>query len=238
MSQRFYSAQTIVGDRALLEEAEAHHAAHVMRAKPGDLVTLFDGSGCEFAAHIARIARSTVEVEIIERREVDRELPLTLTLGVALPKGDRQRWLVEKAVELGVAEIVPLVTARSIADPGRTKLDRAVIEASKQCGRNRLMQIAPPQRWVDWAAKVAAEQAMRLFAHTVPSADNGADACAAVGGARSVAVAIGPEGGWTEDEANLANAHGWQSIGLGSRVLRVETAAIALASLISQRPSH
>ena len=119
-----------------------------MRATPGTQVTLFDGSGDEFAAAVDRVGRSEVELAILSRESINRELPFALTLGVALPKGDRQKWLVEKAVELGVARIVPLRTQRSVAQPveqALVRLRRAVIEASKQCGRNRLLQIDPPQ---------------------------------------------------------------------------------------------
>ncbi len=149
MARRCYSETPIEGDRAILDGSEAHHLLHVLRATPGMAVTLFDGSGCEFDAEVTACKRSTVELAITERREVDRELPQPLILGVALPKSDRQRWIVEKSVELGVTRLVPLVTERS-EKQGSDKLGRYVIEASKQCGRNRLMQIADPVRWSDW----------------------------------------------------------------------------------------
>ena len=96
----------------MLAGAEAHHLIHVLRAKPGLVVTLFDGGGAEYGAHVVRVGRSEVELAIDERRESDRELPVRLTLGVSLPKQERQRWLVEKAVELGVARLVPLLARR------------------------------------------------------------------------------------------------------------------------------
>src|SRR5689334_9580454 len=112
MSERFFVTTPIAAERVKLEGPEAHHLSHVMRAKVGDRVALFDGSGCEFDAQIESIGKSVVELSVVERREVDRESAVRLTLAVALPKGDRQQWLVEKAVELGVASIVPLVTER------------------------------------------------------------------------------------------------------------------------------
>ena len=129
-----------------------------MRATPGTQVTLFDGGGDEFSATVAQLRRSDVELSILSRESIDRELPFDLTLGVALPKGDRQKWLVEKAVELGVTRIVPLRTRRGVAQPveqALVRLRRAVIEASKQCGRNRLLQIDEPRNWPDFVADAA-----------------------------------------------------------------------------------
>ncbi len=145
MADRYFVDDPIAVERAVLAGPEAHHLIHVMRAKPGTEVVLFDGSGSEFAARVERVGRADVTLAVLARSEVDRELPVRLTLGVSLPKGDRQRWLVEKAVELGVTRLVPLAAQRSVAhvsgEPPE-RLRRAVIEASKQCGRNRLMEIA------------------------------------------------------------------------------------------------
>ena len=108
---------------------------------------LWDGSGAEFSAKVAQIGRSSVDLEVRQRHEIDRELSFSLTLGVALPKGDRQRWLVEKCTELGTTCLVPLITERGVAQPvekALSRLERTVIETCKQCGRNRLMEIAPP----------------------------------------------------------------------------------------------
>ena len=153
MSDRYFVEQPITTDRAMLVGPEAHHLIHVMRLRPGQQTTLFDGSGREFTALVERVGRTEVELTILAQEEVDRELPLRLVLGVALPKGDRQKWLVEKAVELGVARLAPLETARGVAQPVEQalgRLRRAVVEASKQCGRNRLLEIASPQRWSDF----------------------------------------------------------------------------------------
>ncbi len=139
MSRRYYSAAPLTSPRATLDGGEAHHLLHVLRATPGMRVVLFDGSGCEFDAEVASCGRAIVELAIVGRREVNRELAQPLVLGVPLPKGDRQRWLVEKAVELGVTRLVPLRTEHSteLGENASGKLDRYVIEASKQCGRNR-----------------------------------------------------------------------------------------------------
>jgi 16S rRNA (uracil1498-N3)-methyltransferase len=241
MSDRYFSQTPILHTDARLEGPEAHHLAHVMRAKPGDRVVLFDGSGAEFDAEVRRIGRAEAELAVLARREVDREPAVGLTLAVALPKGDRSRWLVEKAVELGVRRLVPLVTERSVVVPhGKGgRLDRAVIEASKQCGRNRLMEIAPPQGWPELVASTQAAPC-RLLAHPrkegpLAAGPTVADAGPAIGQAtREAVVAVGPEGGFTRGEADLALAAGWQLVDLGPRTLRTETAAIFLVALVSK----
>src|SRR5690606_36501653 len=145
MSQRFFVSTPITQDTILLGGDEGHHLARVMRAKPGDRIVLFDGGGAEYVACVLSVGRDAVELQVLQRREANRESRRFVVLGVALPKGDRQRFLVEKAVELGVARLVPLETRRGVAQPTASalaRLERAVVEASKQCGRNRLMDIA------------------------------------------------------------------------------------------------
>lgn len=234
MSKRFFVAPPITQDTAQLTGAEAEHVVKVLRGKVGDLVMLFDGGGAEFPARITAIGRSSVALAVLARHDVSRELATEVTLGVALPKGDRQRWLVEKAVELGVARLVPLLTARGVAEPNAAalgRLRRYVIEASKQCGRNRLLQIAAPQRWEAFS-RGEGRAALRLLAHPGPDAVPLA-ALPAFVPASPVACAVGPEGGFSEEE--LAAADGWQRISLGPRILRVETAAITLAAWFSLR---
>src|SRR3954466_314658 len=153
MSERFYSPHPITAGCMMLDGPEAHHLLHVMRAAVGDEVTLFDGSGAEFRATVQTLRRTDAELRIIERREIDRELPFELVVGVALPKGDRQKWLIEKLTELGVTTLVPLTPERCAPHPAAAAFDRlrrSIIEAAKQCGRNRLMNITEPQAWTDW----------------------------------------------------------------------------------------
>ena len=235
MGDRYYVSQPIVGDRARLVDEEAHHLAHVMRASAGDDVAVFDGSGAEWLARVARVGRAEVELELLCRREVDRELHVPLTLGVALPKGDRQRWLVEKAVELGVGRLTPLSTTRGVAQPtdkALARLRRAVIESSKQCGRNRLMEISTPVNCFDFCAAEHAAGAVRAMAD--PSGDQSLRTLLespASPTATSLIFAVGPEGGFSEDEIAAAQSAGWPLIDLGARTLRVETAAIYMAAV-------
>ena len=233
MTSRYFVETAVSDSRVTLTGSEAHHLAHVMRAAPGDRVTLFDGSGAEFTAEVDRLGRSEARLTVVGREEVDRELPVRITLAVALPKGDRQKWLVEKAVELGVAEVVPLVTERSVAMPKQqslARLARAVVEASKQCGRNRLMQIGRPRAWSDFVAETA-DVDWRLLAHPGGRADVCEDIRSS--GLDRVVAAVGPEGGFSESEIAVAVEAGWGKVGLGRRILRVETAAVLLAGIIS-----
>ena len=117
MSERFFVHVPITGERATLTGEEARHLSGVMRARIGDEVTLFDGLGSECAAHVAAIQKQSVELSISAGARCLRELAFELTLAVALPKGDRQKWLVEKATELGATRLIPLITARGVAQP-------------------------------------------------------------------------------------------------------------------------
>ena len=234
MAERFFVDHPIAGDRAVLVGPEAHHLIHVMRAKPGTRVMLFDGSGAEFTAEVSEVRRSEVGLAVLDRKHVDRELPLRLVLGVALPKGDRQKWLIEKAVELGAAQVVPLQTTRSVAQPVEQALERlrrTVIEASKQCGRNRLMELSQSQTWEEFI-RGTADIAVRWVAHPGGTHElpPGRDASTTA----SVALAIGPEGGFSADELQMALDRGWRQVALGTRILRVETAAIFMVASVIQ----
>ncbi len=234
MAERFFIDHPVAGDRAVLAGPEAHHLIHVMRAKPGMRVVLFDGSGAEFTAEVCDVRRSEVGLAVVDRKLVDRELPLRLVLAVALPKGERQKWLIEKAVELGVSQVVPLETARSVAQPveqALQRLRRTVIEASKQCGRNRLMELSQPRTWEELLTSTA-DISRRLLAH--PGGVRDSSFLLPPSSFFSVALAIGPEGGFSPDELRMASEAGWQQVALGSRILRVETAAIFLVASISQ----
>jgi 16S rRNA (uracil1498-N3)-methyltransferase len=181
---------------------------------------------------VARCGRADVELRILDRQFVDRELPFALALGVSLPKGDRQKWLVEKLTELGVTTLVPLVTERGVAQPTAAaigRLERTVVEACKQCGRNRLLVVAKPQAWGDWIAPIASQNEIRrLVAHPggVPLIRLNVSA------PLPTRIAIGPEGGFTDEEVSAAIGAGWQTVDLGPRLLRVETAAVALAAAV------
>jgi 16S rRNA (uracil1498-N3)-methyltransferase len=230
MSERFFIEPAITGEWALLTGSEVHHLAGVMRAKAGDEITLFDGSGYEFTGKIAALKKDRCELLIVERREISREPSLAVIAGVALPKGERQKWLVEKLTELGVTQLVPLLTTRGVAQPDERvaeKLRRTVIEACKQCRRNRLLEISSPIQAGDWFAQVPPHE-VRLLAD--PAGKPLAEVPLLAADSPRVYFAIGPEGGFTAEEIAAATSAGWKMVSLGPSILRIETAAMALAA--------
>jgi 16S rRNA (uracil1498-N3)-methyltransferase len=227
MSERFYINWPLAPGVVALEGAEAHHLATVCRFRAGDAVCLFNGDGHEYPARILTASRRHVEIEILGRESPERELPFRLEVAAPLPKGDRAQFLVEKLTELGVAAFVPLATQRSVVHPReskREKLQRYVIEASKQCRRNLLMEVLEMTPW-DTYVRRPDLPARRLIAH--PGARG---TLRDLPGQTPIAVAVGPEGGLTDEELELARSGGWTAIDLGPRILRVETAAIVLAA--------
>lgn len=237
MNHRFFVNHPIKDKQVELDGSEAHHLLHVMRAEIGQQVVLLDGSGFEYQALVTQRARGTAQLEIIGRVERDRELSLTLVVGVALPKGDRQRWLVEKLVEMGVTRFQPLTTERTVSQPSSrslVRLRRTVVEASKQCGRTMMMEICEAeslQNFLDGAP----EHALRIIAHPheSPTSTTLKQRLLQQADKQPVFVAIGPEGGFTDLEWQKACHAGWQTIDLGPRILRVETAALALVAGIT-----
>ena len=233
MTQRFFVSSPIVGRSARLTGAEVQHATKAMRLRTGDSVILFDGSGSEFSARIGQTNKDSIDCEVTAKHPISRELSRSVVLCVALPKGERQRWLVEKTVELGVTTLVPLITQRGVAQPtdnAIARLRRTVVEASKQCGRNQLMEISPPCKLqqADFDSETSC-----LIAH--PSSPPLAQAREYPG---ALAVAVGPEGGFTDDEVADAVESGWTECSLGPRLLRIETAVVAVAAWASLGPGE
>jgi 16S rRNA (uracil1498-N3)-methyltransferase len=230
MSERFFITTPPDGDRAVLAGDEARHLTRVLRAKVGDTVSLFDGTGREWPARVASLGRDRVELDTGEPT-IDPLPPaaIPLTLAVALPKGERQKWMVEKLTELGAARLVPLETTRGVAEAtasAQARLERVVIEACKQCGRNTLMEIAAGRPLDRLLAEVPAGACVviahpggkPLTADIVPPT------------ATAIIALVGPEGGFTDEELGVADRAGVVRVSLGHHILRVETAAIALAA--------
>lgn len=215
---------------ALLDGPEAHHLSHVLRIAAGAEVEIFDGRGRSAAATVARIGKRDVEL-LVHGSRFTPAPPKELTLAVAVPKGDRFDWLVEKTVELGVSRLIPLITTRSVVDPREGKLDRlrqAVIAACKQCRRNHLLEIQTPVRWVEFLAGLSRPESCWMahpggvpISSLLPQADS-----------LPLTAAIGPEGGFTDEEIAAGLQRGASLVSLGDLILRVETAAVAIASLV------
>jgi len=234
MSDRFYTPLPLEPGDFVLEGAEAHHLATVRRFEPGDRIVLFNGDGHDYPAEVVSVGKKTAVVHIVAGVPTDRELPCPLQVAAALPKGDRAEWMIEKLTEIGTTEFIPLHTERSVVTPREGRLDkfsRIVIEASKQCGRNRLMCIQPVTSLLDLLRRAAAPR-QRLLFHTAAERGLTAEICSLEEG---VMLAIGPEGGFTEGEVRAAEAAGWQVLSLGPRPLRIETAAIVAAGVVAAR---
>jgi 16S rRNA (uracil1498-N3)-methyltransferase len=234
MSERFYLNWPLAPGAVELTGPEAHHLAAVCRLRAGDEVCLFNGDGKEYPARVAAVAKKSVQVEVLGVAEPRRELDFHLEIATPLPKGDRAQFLVEKLTELGVTTYVPLLCRRSVVHPGegkKGKLERYVVEASKQCGRNTLLEIGEPAEWASYCVQTKPGE-LRFVGH--PSGV--AMPILASEPARSrIRCAAGPEGGFTDEEVGLAIAHGWQAVSLGPRILRIETAALVLATLAVAR---
>ena len=227
MSKRFYINCPLSPGLVTLDGPEAHHLATVSRLRVGEAVILFNGDGGEYPGHVAEVGKRQVTLELADRVTPERELSIHLEVAAPLPKGDRMQFLIEKLTELGVTRFVPLLCERSFANPreGKVeKLERYVIEASKQCGRNRLMEISEPVRWTDYV--LPRENELRVLAHP-DGMGNG------LGASNALRCAVGPEGGFTDGEIALGSANGWQLVTFGPRILRIETAAIALAARLT-----
>lgn len=227
MSERFFLEIPPAAGRAVLTGDEARHLARVLRAEVGDEVTLFDGSGRSWAARVTALGRDTVALETGEPR-VQPAGGRLLTVAVALPKGERQKWLVEKLTELGVARLVPLVTERGVAEATAAavaRLERGVIEASKQCGRDTLMEIGEPAS----VAEVVAGRAADAIGLVADPRGQPLDPAGWPTHTEVIGL-VGPEGGFSAAELSVAEAAGWPRAMLGPSVLRIETAAVALAA--------
>jgi 16S rRNA (uracil1498-N3)-methyltransferase len=219
------------GAQFSLPEDAANHVGRSLRLRPGDALVVFDGRGGEYEAVILRIDRGHVEVKTGAYREPERESPLAVGLVQGLPEADKMDWILQKSVELGASWIQPLVCERSVvrlsgdrAARREAHWQRVVIAACEQCGRNLVPPLRPTLAFRDWAA-IPTDAARWMLA---PGADERLAARPAPAG--PVQLLVGPEGGLSERELDIAAAVGFTSLSLGPRVLRTETAPLAVLS--------
>ncbi|MBC7816283.1 MAG: 16S rRNA (uracil(1498)-N(3))-methyltransferase [Planctomycetaceae bacterium] len=245
--ERFFLPQplqlaTVEQTTVELAGSEAHHLLHVLRAKVGDRVGLFNGQGGEAIAELVNHRKRAAELRILDVWTTPAESN-ELILATALPKGDRARWLVEKATELGVTRIIPMRTTRSVVEPGEGKMDKltqAAIAACKQCGRSRLPRLDPLTPLNDALREFSAARPTHLLLLADPRAKNSlGQLFASLDDARNSVIAwIGPEGGFTTEEHSAAIAAGATPVRLGSHILRIETAALAISAAWELRNSN
>jgi 16S rRNA (uracil1498-N3)-methyltransferase len=234
--------ETVLTPGAIVElpRETASHLAKVLRARSGDPLILFGGDGREYAGAVESTRGSRVTASVGDGAEVDRESPLVITLVQCVPRGDRMDFIVQKATELGVTRIVPVLSQRSVVrlDAAQAESKAAhwravVVNACEQCGRNRLPAIAAPVPLIEYlgsSAMAAGSTAARFVLE--PDLEVAA-APAELGTAAHIAV--GPEGGFGDEELEAFRIAGFRKLWLGPRILRTETAAIAALTWLQTR---
>lgn len=218
-----------------LPDALAHHAVRVLRLRDGSDIVLFDGLGGHFPATL-HIEGKRAWATTGDRVDQEAELPVRTVLVQGIASGDKMDWIVEKAVEMGVSQLVPIAAQRSViqlSGERRAKRlqhwQRIAVSASEQCGRNRIMEVTPVQSLEAWLAQPE-PGLLRLACH--PDADSDLEG-AVVGHAGPLALMVGPEGGWSDAELARMNEQGLTPVRFGRRVLRTETAGIALMAALA-----
>ena len=232
---RFYCSHPLdIGAVFALPDHVAHHV-QVLRLAVGETITLFNGEGGEFAATLAVIERKRVQVEVKAFSAQDRELPYAITLAQALPESSKMDWIIEKAIELGVAGIQPLSSQRCVVRLSAERAEKKmahwqgiIVSASEQSGRNRLARLAQPADFISWIAQQDLHKRILLS----PRSEQSLAGWARHHPAQAVSLLIGPEGGFSLAEEDLAISQGALALSMGPRVLRTETAGLAaIASL-------
>jgi 16S rRNA (uracil1498-N3)-methyltransferase len=244
--RRFYAAPASIGERVVdLSSEESHHLARVVRLRAGDEAFAFDGCGREYRCRVVVADARRARLEIIEALASDVEPALDLTLGQALAKGEKFDFIVQKATELGVRSIVPLITENADvklsgerAERRAERWRRITLEALKQSGGRRLVDIRQPTPLADFIAAITANENDTPPALLVFSERGGmaiSEALCKVDHIRRVVALVGPEGGWSDGELGLLESSGARMVTLGPRILRAETAALVAVTLIQHR---
>ena len=241
--RRFYAppiAFSHDGQSATLSADETRHLRDVLRLRVGDEAYVFDGEGREFRGSVSDTDRSLSVLRISEEvQPLSRESPLNLTLAVALLKGEKFDVVVQKATELGAGCVVPLITSRADvrihnpedAQKKQARWQRIALEATKQCGRAKLIKIDAPTSFAEFVARPPGNNELCLMFSErkgIPLAN----AIDSIEQPLSVKAIVGSEGGWTDEEIQQASTAHWKIVTLGGRTLRAETAAIVVAALL------
>ena len=244
--RRFYAppiAFSQDGQSATLSADETRHLRDVLRLRVGDEAYVFDGEGKEFRGSVSDTDRSSSVIRIIEEAQPPSpESPLGLTLAVALLKGEKFDVVVQKATELGAGCVVPLITSRADvrihnpedAQKKQARWQRIALEATKQCGRAKLIRIDAPISFAEFVARPQVSDGLCLM-FSERDGSPLADAVDSIEQPLSVKAIVGSEGGWTDEEIHQASTAQWKIVTLGGRTLRAETAAIAVAALLQHQ---
>ena len=232
LSRFFIDAPLSLGQHEL-PEAQAHYIGRVLRHAAGDAVQLFDGSGQEYLGALIEVGKKAVRVELREQLAGQAESPLRIHLGQGLSRGERMDWAIQKATELGVSEITPIVSERcevrlkdERADKRLAHWRQVAISACEQCGRSVLPVIHASVTLAEWQAHVQAELKLVLHPVAAPLESHARP--------HTLAFLIGPEGGLSEAEVEQAKAAGFHAARLGPRVLRTETAPVVALAVAQQ----
>ncbi|WP_263261338.1 16S rRNA (uracil(1498)-N(3))-methyltransferase [Pseudomonas sp. RIT-PI-S] len=232
LSRFFVDLPLALGEHSL-PEAQAHYIGRVLRLAEGDRVQLFNGLGQEYLATLLQVGKKTLSVQVDEVLPGLPESPLRIHLGQGLSRGERMDWAIQKATELGVTELTPIVSERcevrlkdERADKRLAHWRQVAISACEQSGRSFVPVIHPPLALADWIAQCEAELKLVLHPVSAPLASHAAPA--------SLAFLIGPEGGLNEAEVEQAQRGGFHPARLGPRVLRTETAPVVALALAQQ----
>ena len=233
--RRFYLPEIDAeSGRAVLEGTEHHHARNVLRLDVGDEISVLDGRGREFICRIDSIGKKATDLIIVEETRASApESPLDLTLAAVAIPGEKYDLIIQKAVELGVATFVPLTSARcelKLKEISKKagRWQRIILDASKQCGRAKLMQLEEPKEVVSFLNGSPADH-LRIF---FSERDGGGFPS---GKAQKITAVIGPKGGWDNAELEIAKNADFTIVTLGGRTLRAETAAISLTAILQHR---
>ena len=240
MPPRFFVPQALAGASEIELPTNAARHVQVLRMQPGQALSLFDGSGGQWAATITQMGRANVRVELGETEALQAELPLPVTLAVGMPANDRMDFLVEKATELGVSAIKPLICERSVLRLSGERAEKKVahwqavaIAACEQCGRTRVPLIAPVQSLPTWLIRLDCETGNEARWLLSPGSNHALRDKAASAKVLRTVVLSGPEGGLTPAEETTVQAQGFKAVNLGPRILRADTAPLAVMAWLA-----
>lgn len=230
---RIFTVEPLALQQAVELDAQAStHLIRVLRMQEGDQVRLFNGDGNEYLASITNAGKKAAQLVVNEISCEDPKVSLPLHLGQVISKGDRMDFTIQKATELGITEITPLWSERCDVKLKGERLEKKLdhwrkvaISACEQCGRNQVPIIHPPKHAHEWAATT--ESDIKLVLHTRDQ-----KALSDLQTPNSIALLVGPEGGFTDQEVDVCIQHGFTGLTLGPRILRTETAALAALSLL------